>query len=57
MSCKTGVFFDFDGTIADSLGAMYQCYEEFVISLGGKPGETEFQSLNGPPLAVVVERI
>ena len=57
MSYKTGAFFDFDGTIADSLGAMYQCYEKFVVSIDGKPSISEFQSLNGPPLAIVVERI
>ncbi len=54
---KTGVFFDFDGTVADSLGIMYQCYKEFVTAIGGNPSESEFQSLNGPPLPIVIAQL
>jgi HAD superfamily hydrolase (TIGR01509 family) len=48
---------DFDGTLADSLTAMRRVYERFVTDLGGKPSESEFDALNGPPLRDIVECI
>jgi HAD superfamily hydrolase (TIGR01509 family) len=46
---------DFDGTLADSLGAMRRVYERFVTELGGVPSDDEFNAFNGPPLRDVVE--
>jgi HAD superfamily hydrolase (TIGR01509 family) len=51
------VFFDLDGTLADSLAALYRVYLGFLASLGRPGTPAEFQSLNGPSLPEVVERL
>lgn len=48
---------DFDGTLVDSLGFLRLVYARFVRSLGGAPSTAEFESLNGPPIAEVVDRL
>jgi len=48
---------DFDGTLAESLPALRRAYERFVATLGGVASTAEFDSLNGPPLREVVERL
>lgn len=48
---------DFDGTLADSLGAMWAAYAGFLTRFGKIPTRAEFDSLNGPPLATVVDRL
>jgi len=48
---------DFDGTLAESLPALRRAYERFVAALGGVASTAEFDSLNGPPLREVVERL
>jgi HAD superfamily hydrolase (TIGR01509 family) len=45
---------DFDGTMADSLGVLWQAYSLFAKRHGFTPTKFEFQSLNGPPLRDVV---
>src|SRR5215469_1974455 len=52
-----GLFLDLDGTLADSLPTLYRVYCEFLGHFGRAGSEAEFQSLNGPPLAVVTERL
>ncbi len=47
------IFFDLDGTLADSLGVMKLVYQQFLINNGKVPSDTEFDSLNGPPLRMV----
>ena len=48
---------DFDGTMGDSLPLLIRAYEQFVEGLGGTPSPGEFESLNGPPLHEVVDRL
>jgi len=48
------IFFDLDGTLADSLDAMYEIYFEFLSDYGFKGNKQEFQELNGPTIREVV---
>jgi HAD superfamily hydrolase (TIGR01509 family) len=50
-----GLFLDLDGTLADSLTGLKGVYLSFLSSFGVTGDETEFQRLNGPPLARIVE--
>ena len=46
---------DFDGTLADSLGVLWEAYSKFARRHSFVPTEIEFQSLNGPPLREIVQ--
>jgi HAD superfamily hydrolase (TIGR01509 family) len=50
-----GLFLDLDGTLADSLTALKDVYHSFLSGFGATGDETEFQRLNGPPLARIIE--
>lgn len=52
-----GLFLDLDGTLADSLPAMEAAYRALLRRFGREGSVAEFQSLNGPPAAIIVERI
>lgn len=51
------ILIDLDGTLADSMGALYQVYNNFLsaYSLQGSMGE--FKKLVGPPIMEVVETL
>lgn len=51
---RRGLFLDLDGTLADSLPALRRAYDHFLGHYGRQGNETEFETLNGPPLAEVV---
>lgn len=48
------VFFDLDGTLADSLGVMWDAYVHFLERFGVTPTQSEFDRLNGPSLPEIV---
>lgn len=48
---------DFDGTLAHSLGAMWEAYGRFAAELGFAASRAEFDALNGPPLSEIVETL
>lgn len=50
-----GLFIDLDGTLADSLAALKEAYFSVLTKLGAQGSEAEFQRLNGPPLANIIE--
>ena len=52
-----GIFFDFDGTLVNSIDLMYEAYESFLEEHKLKPSKDEFDNLNGPPLSIVVSKI
>lgn len=54
MTQKHGLFLDFDGTLADSLGGMRRAYEQLLTYYGATPTDEEFQQLNGPNLPTIV---
>ncbi len=51
----TAVLFDFDGTLADSISAMKDVYREFAAAYSFSPTDTEFDELNGPSLATIID--
>ena len=51
---SAGLFLDFDGTLADSLGALRAVYDRFLESNGRKGSDREFEACNGLVLAEVV---
>jgi len=52
-----GIFFDFDGTLVDSLDLMFNAYEQFLTNFNLKPSFDEFTDFNGPPIKKVIELI
>ena len=52
-----GIFFDFDGTLVNSINLMYEAYESFLEEHKSKPSKNEFDNLNGPPLSIVVRKL
>lgn len=55
MNVKRGLFFDLDGTLADTLSLLKNCYLRFLSAHGKEGSNEEFDSLNGPPLHVIVD--
>jgi HAD superfamily hydrolase (TIGR01509 family) len=49
------IFFDLDGTLADSIPAMYQVYIGFLNKFGINGTKEEFEELNGPSLSEIVD--
>lgn len=45
---------DFDGTLADSIGVMWDIYLRYLKEFGKEGGKEEFDTLNGPPLPEIV---
>lgn len=54
---RKGLFLDFDGTLADSLGSMRVAYEQFLNRYEITGTDEEFDQLNGPPLNEIVRRL
>lgn len=52
-----GLLLDMDGTLANSLPAMYQAYLDFLSAFGHQGTPEEFESLNGPSLLEVIETL
>lgn len=48
------IFFDLDGTLADSIHAMYQVYLDFLNGFDKRGTKEEFEELNGPSLSEIV---
>lgn len=48
------IFFDLDGTLADSLEIMYCAYLEFLTKYGVEGNKDEFIKLNGPSISEIV---
>lgn len=48
------IFFDLDGTLADSILAMYQVYSNFLAGFNRTGTKEEFEELNGPSLSEIV---
>ncbi len=47
-------FFDFDGTLVDSLPILKKVYFDFMKSMGQEGSEEEFETLNGPNIKQIV---
>jgi len=51
------ILLDLDGTIADSLKLLKFSYKKFLNNLHLEASDTEFDSLNGPPITEVVSKL
>jgi HAD superfamily hydrolase (TIGR01509 family) len=43
-----GLFLDFDGTLADSIGVLKEVYYRFMLDVDRRGSDEEFDELNGP---------
>ena len=48
------IFFDLDGTLADSIPASYQAHLDFMAKFGIKSNKEEFEELNGPSIPEII---
>jgi HAD superfamily hydrolase (TIGR01509 family) len=48
------IFFDLDGTLADSIGKLYDVYIKFLKEFGIDGNKKEFEILNGPSLNEII---
>lgn len=51
---KKALLIDLDGTLIDTLPALYQVYEKFMTKFGKKGSEEEFKTLIGPSIDEIV---
>lgn len=49
------IFFDFDGTLVDSISGLFQAYLKLLECYGHKGSEEEFEHLNGPSFSEIVD--
>jgi beta-phosphoglucomutase-like phosphatase (HAD superfamily) len=54
---RRGIFFDLDGTLADSLGVMRDVFDRFAAAYDAPASDEVFASVNGPPLPMVVAKL
>ena len=54
MKERSGLFLDFDGTLADSLDVLWEVYLRLLEQFGLTGSTEEFRELNGPPTATVL---
>ena len=54
MKERSGLFLDFDGTLADSLEVLWDVYLRLLEQFGLIGSNDEFRELNGPPTATVL---
>lgn len=55
MDYKIVALFDFDGVIANTIPALYEAYECFLLKHNKVPTKEDFESINGPHLNDVVQ--
>lgn len=48
------IFFDLDGTLIDSIPALYKAYSDFLDAYGIQATQEEFHRLNGPSLQEII---
>ncbi|HVA15493.1 MAG TPA: HAD family phosphatase [Stellaceae bacterium] len=53
-NARRGIFFDLDGTLADSIGILRAMFDRFAASCGAAASDEAFASVNGPPLPMAV---
>jgi beta-phosphoglucomutase-like phosphatase (HAD superfamily) len=51
---RRGIFFELDGTLADSHVAMRGAFANFAATLGREVSDAEFVAINGPPAAIAI---
>src|SRR5579862_6085635 len=56
-SMRRGIFFDLDGTLADSDGALRQAFCDFAAGFGREVRDADFAVLHGPPVPILVAQL
>jgi HAD superfamily hydrolase (TIGR01509 family) len=56
-SAVRAVFFDLDGTLVDSIPALYKNYHEFLSRYGCNGSQEEFKFVNGPALPEIIAHL
>lgn len=54
---RRGIFFDLDGTLADSNGVMRRVFGGFASSFGREATDADYASFSGPPAAVMIAAV
>lgn len=51
---RRGIFFNLDGILADSAGALRNAFDRFAAQYGASTSDTAFAELSGPPLPIAL---
>jgi HAD superfamily hydrolase (TIGR01509 family) len=54
---RRAVFFDLDGTLAESHGIMRQVYGNFAAAFGRDATDAEFAAIDGPPAPILIAKL
>ncbi len=54
---QRAIFFDLDGTLADSVGVMRRIFAQFAGTFGRDVSDADFAACNGPPIALSLARL
>jgi beta-phosphoglucomutase-like phosphatase (HAD superfamily) len=54
---RRGIFFNLDGTLADSAGVMSRVFTNFADGFGRSAGDAEFAAIKGSPVPLVVAKL
>jgi HAD superfamily hydrolase (TIGR01509 family) len=54
---RRGLFFDLDGTLADSSAAMRQVFRDFAASFGRETTEADYDALHGSPVPIIITKL
>ncbi len=54
---RRGIFFDLDGTLADSSVALRKVFRDFAASLGRETTVADYDALHGPPVAIIAAKL
>lgn len=52
-----GIFFDLDGTLADSTGFLRRIFGDFAAAFGRSATDAEFDALSGQPTPIIVAKL
>jgi HAD superfamily hydrolase (TIGR01509 family) len=52
-----GIFFDLDGTLADSTGLLRRIFGDFAAAFGRSATDAEFDALSGQPAPIIVAKL
>jgi len=54
---RRGIFFDLDGTLADSKTALRQVFRDFAASCGRETTDADYDALQGPPVPIIIAKL
>ena len=54
---RRGIFFNLDGTLANSVGVASRVFGNFAVAFGRDAGAAEFAAINGAPVPLIVAKL